>query len=235
MSFEIGFIIKKVVSAMIMPLPIGLILGSFGLWYLYRNHINRAKIFLTISLVWIATISYAPLSNTLLIPLENSVSRLKNIPHDVKYILILGGDKEQRGWEVLRLYHQIPNVKIITSGYSPYGGVSTAIQTARLLERSGVLKEDIIIQDKPKDTNEEVVAIKKLLGASPFILVTSAYHMPRAISLFQREGLNPIPAPTQFQIRDRDTILSVPKGKELLKTEQAWHEYLGLLWYSIRG
>ncbi|NEW60152.1 hypothetical protein GSY74_02550, partial [Sulfurovum sp. bin170] len=145
MSMEIGFVIKKMVSAIVMPLPIGLILGVIGLWYLYRNHNKKAKIFLTISLLWIATISYTPFSNLLLKPLEDSYSKLKKIPKDAKYILLLGGDKERRAWEALRLYHKIPNAKIITSGYAPFGGkIPSAIKTAKFLQKVGVKKEDII-------------------------------------------------------------------------------------------
>lgn len=235
MSIEIGFVIKKALSAVVMPLPIGLILGVIGLWYLYRNHNQRAKIFLTISLLWIAIISYAPFTNTLLKPLETSYAKLKKIPKDVKYILLLGGAKESRAWEALRLYHKIPNAKIITSGYAPFGTkIPSAITTARFLQKVGVKKSDIIMQTKPKTTEEEAIEMKNRLGKKPFILVTSAYHMPRAMKLFEKYGLKPIPAPTDFKIKSYDTPLSTPKGQKLLQTDQAWHEHLGLLWHSLR-
>ena len=235
MSIGIGFILKKALSAVVMPLPIGLILGAIGLWYLYREHHTRAKIFLTISLLWIATISYTPFTNTLLEPLETSYKVLKPIPKETQYILLLGGDKESRSWEALRLYHKIPNAKIITSGYAPFGGkIPSAVATANFLQKVGVKKEDIIMQTKPRTTEEEAIEIKNRLGEKPFILVTSAYHMPRAIKLFKKHGLNPIPAPTDFKIKSYDSSISTPKGKKLLQTDQAWHEYLGLLWNSLR-
>ena len=235
MNIEIGFIIKKLLSAIVMPLPIGLILGSIGLWYLYREKLKQAKMFLTISLLWIAIISYAPFTNTLLAPLENSYKKLKKIEEDTKYILLLGGDKENRGWEALRLYHKIPNAKIITSGYAPFGGkIPSALSTARFLQKVGVKREDIIMLIKPKSTEEEALEIKSRLGDKPFILVTSAYHMPRAIGLFQKYNLHPIPAPTDFKIKSHDSPFSTPKGKKLLQTDQAWHEYLGLFWNWLR-
>ena len=236
MSMEIGFIIKKALSAIVMPLPIGLIIGIIGLLYLYEEHHTKAKIFLTISIIWIAIISYAPFTNMLLHPLENSYKRLKEIPKDTKYILLLGGDKESRAWEALRLYHKIPNAKIITSGYAPFGGkVPSAVLTSIFLQKVGVKKEDIIMQPKPKTTEEEAIEIKNHLREKPFILVTSAYHMPRAMKLFEKYGLHPIPAPTDFKIKGYDSPLSTPKGKKLLQTDQAWHEYIGMLWNSLRG
>ncbi len=232
---EIGFLLKKILSAILMPLSIGLFLGFLGLWFLYKENLKKAKLFLTVSFIWIVAISYVPIANIFIAPLENSNKIIKDIPKDIKYILLLGGDRENRGWEVLRLYHKIPNSKIITSGYAGSGDIPEAIKTANILIELGIAKKDIIIHSKPKDTKEEAVEIKKLLGAKPFILVTSAYHMPRALALFKKEKLNPIPAPTDYKIKDSDKILSVPSGYSLKKTEIAWHEYLGLLWSKLRG
>ncbi len=49
--------------------------------------------------------------------------------------------------------------------------------------------------DLPKDTEEEAAAVKQAIGDAPFLLVTSASHLPRAMIFFQQEGLNPLPAP----------------------------------------
>ena len=233
MSF--GFVIKKFISSMIMPLSLGLILALIGLILLYKDNFKKAKIFLTIAFVWIAIVSYTPFSNFLLTPLENSHNKLINIPADVKYILLLGGDQPNRGWEALRLYHSIKNSKIITSGYEGHGKIPEAVKTAKILMELGIPKKDIIVHSKPKDTKEEAVKIKELLGKRPFILITSAYHMPRALALFKKEGLNPIVAPTNFLIKSSNKFLSIPNGNSLKKTEAAWHEYLGLLWSKLRG
>ncbi|MEA3552801.1 MAG: hypothetical protein U9R39_00205, partial [Campylobacterota bacterium] len=96
---SIAFTLKKVISGLIMPLSIGLIFALVGLYYLYKNSYKKAKIFLTFSVVWIALISYSPISNQLLTPLETKYTKLENIPKDVKHILLLGGDLENRGWE----------------------------------------------------------------------------------------------------------------------------------------
>lgn len=235
MSLGFGFILKKAISAIFMPLSIGLILGVVGLWYLHKKNIKKAKIFLTISLVWTLLISSLPFATFIVKPLESHYSKLKDIPKNIKYILLLGGDKEYRSWEALRLYKSIPNSKIITSGYPSVSSSSGAIATAKFLEKVGVKKEDILMQIEPKDTEEEVIAIKSRLKDKPFIVVTSAYQMPRAMILFKKYGLNPTPAPTDFKARNgTDIFFHSPKGKYLLTTEQAWHEYLGLLWLKLR-
>jgi len=233
----IGFIAKKAVSAMIMPLSIGLILGIVSIGYLYKNRIKRAKFFLIISVVWISIVSYPPFAYGVMKPLESRYSKLTDIPKNVKYILLLGGDKRCRAWEAVRLYQNIPDAKIITSGYSAGSKDLGAEATARfLIHFGGVKKEDIILQQEPTDTAQEAIEIKKRLKDKPFFLVTSAYHMPRAMEIFKKEGLSPIPAPTDYKVLDSKYIyLHVPKGKYLLITEQAWHEYLGLLWLKLKS
>jgi uncharacterized SAM-binding protein YcdF (DUF218 family) len=228
------FLIKKFISILLMPLSIGLILGLIGFWFLHKNSIKRAKIFFAISLSWIFIISSASFAKLLLAPLENSYPPLTTIPKNVHYILLLGGDRRNRAWEALRLYRKIPNAKIITSGYSPEGTIPDAIRTAKLLESVGVKKNDIIIQSKPKNTKEEAIEIKKRLKDKPFILVTSAYHMPRAMELFHMEKLYPIPAPTDYRSRDKNVFYLFLQGKWLHRTEQAWHEYMGLAWLWLK-
>lgn len=234
MSLELGFIIKKVISMMLMPLSLGIFFALLALWFLHKENIKKSKRYLSFSILWIALVSYAPFANLMLYPLETIYPKLEKIPSNIKYILLLGGDKEKRTWEALRLYHQIPNLKIITSGYALHDQISEADKTAKLLVESGVKNEDILRQSKVKDTQEEAISMKKRVGERPFILVTSAYHMPRAIKFFQQEGLNPIPAPTDFNNPKEDGLFSIFHSKQLQKTERAWHEYLGLLWMNIK-
>lgn len=232
---EFTFLVKKVISAMIMPLSFGLIVGFIGLIFLYKDRYKSAKIFISLSLLWITTISYVPFSNFVIKPLETTYQKLETIPANLHYILLLGGDMENRAWEVVRLYNKIKNAKIITSGYAGREKTPEAIKTATILASIGIPKEDIIIHSKPKDTKEEAIAVKSLLGDQDFILVTSAYHMPRAMALFQKEGLHPIAAPTDFKIKKSDKIISVPSGHNLEKTEIALHEYIGILWSTLTG
>lgn len=216
-----------------MPLTLVAILVILAVWLLHKNNTKRAKHYLLLALIWLFFISSAPISSLLLAPLENQYPPLVNIPPNIEYILLLGGDRERRTWEGARLYHQIPEVKIITSGYSRYNKVSEAEKIGRLLQQAGVKKEDILMQDQAKDTKEEALAIKERLGEKPFLLVTSAYHMPRTMKIFNDTGLHPIAAPADFNDRDDDSIGSFFQGKQLRKTEKALHEYLGWLWVKI--
>jgi len=232
---EFGFLLKKIISIFIMPLPIFVLIGLLGLIFLYKNSIKKAKIFLSVSLLGIIIISSKPFASVLLVPLESQYQSLKVIPNDVKHILLLGGDKHNRAWEALRLYNLIPNSKIITSGYSFKGNTPEAVLTAKLLIASGVKKEDIIIHSMPKDTLEEALYVKKVLKDKKFILITSAYHMSRSIATFNSVGLYPIASATNYLIKPKEGGLEAISGNNILQTELAWHEYIGLLWNKIKN
>jgi uncharacterized SAM-binding protein YcdF (DUF218 family) len=235
MSLEWSFIAKKIISIALLPISLGVLLAVIALIYLFKENIKRAKIYLIASLFWITVVSSPPFGSLLLESLENRYPPLIDVPKNIEYILLLGGERERRTWEALRLYHQIPNVKIITSGYAMSGDVSEAEVTAILLRESGVKKEDILMQREAKDTEEEAEAMKKRVGERPFILVTSASHLPRAMQFFKSRGLNPIPAPADLNYQDEDNIYNIFHAKQLKKTERAWHEYFGLLWLKIKS
>ncbi|MEJ2700306.1 MAG: ElyC/SanA/YdcF family protein, partial [Desulfuromonadales bacterium] len=135
--------------------------------------------------------------------------------------------------EGIRLYRQLPAARLVLSGGPVYGSDTMAEGYARAALALGVPASALVKLDTPRDTAEEARAVRKLLGVGrPFLLVTSASHMPRAMRLFQRGGLKPIPAPTRHESlrenRSRFRYL-VPSAQQLRKTERAFHEYVGML------
>ncbi len=237
-EYGFGFWLKKSISAVLMPLPVGLLTGFLGLWYLFRGHYAKAKTIVTVSLLWIALFSYAPIVDVMTEPLEESYERLTDEQimgyKDVKYILLLGGDAQHRAWEALRIHRLLPETKIIASGYRGGAVVSDANVSAELLLDGGVERKSVRINDKPKDTYEEALAVAKMIGKERFFLVTSGYHMRRAKRFFDDAGLNPIAAPADSSNGGCASPWEAPNARELTKSEHAWHEYLGLLWSRIR-
>ena len=62
--------------------------------------------------------------------------------------------------------------------------------------------------------------------------------MPRSVALFKKHGLQPIPAPADYQVKEAqgpDPTRFFPKAGPLVQMESAWHEYLGLAWAWLRG
>jgi len=235
MNVELGFMLKKMFAVAVMPLSIGLILVLVALIFLYFNKIEKAKKYLKISIVWILLVTWAPFGDLMLKPLESAYPKLETMPKNIEYILLLGGDRDKRAWEALRLYQKIPNVKIITSGYSLHDTISDAEKTANKLMESGIPKERILMQELAKTTFEEAEWMKKRVGEQPFIIITAAYHMPRTMAIFKKAGLNAIAAPADFNRAQESGLFSILQSSQLEKTEHAWHEYIGLLVYKLQG
>ena len=233
MEIGVAFMIKKSIAWLLMPMPLGVMMLLIALWLLHQGNHRRAKQFLLGTVLWFGVVTHAHLSSLLLLPLESRYEKIGHIPAGVKYILLLGGDKERRAWEAIRLYRKIEGAKIVTSGYSMHDRLSDAYKASELLIEAGVVPADIMMQEDVKDTKEEAARMKERVGDRPFLLVTSAYHMPRSMLLFQQEGLSPVAAPGDFNDRGEDSIWSLFRARHLEKTERAVHEYIGLLWVYL--
>jgi len=181
-------------------------------------------------------------SNFLLSPLENKYSPLgiEDIEKADKMVLLLGGREADvlRGSEVLRISHlRDHQVKIIISGTDPLLPASEeALAVKRFFANRGLAEENIIIEGQSRNTWENIRNVKEIVEEKPFFLVTSAYHMERALKEFEKVGANPIPAPTDFKIKTEkyNALDFLPDAQNLRKSDLAFHEYLGILWYGLK-
>lgn len=152
------------------------------------------------------------------------------------------------------LYHQGAAPKLLlTGGYIPWMGEvdgSPAENMASVLTLLGVPPEAFILETRSLNTYENALYSKEILdsmGVNRIILVTSAQHMPRSVGLFEKQGLEVIPAPTDFSVTqsswDRlwepNLITQVfnffPSVNSLSATTSAMKEYIGIMVYKMRG
>jgi uncharacterized SAM-binding protein YcdF (DUF218 family) len=237
-----------------MPLPLFVILFLVGVFYLHKSHIKKAKVILSLSFLWLFLISYPPLVNTLLYAYETSYKTLETAPKEVKYIYVLGGGHHSdkalpitsqinaaavvRLNEGIRLFRQLKEKPmLIVSGFSTlYDNTPHAILQEKLALSLGVPKEKLHLEPRVQDTQEEAVAAKKYIKDAPFILVTSASHMPRAMRFFNHVGLTPIAAPTNHlaHVAQPNYFAFFAVGA-LKKSRILWHELLGRVWQKVKG
>lgn len=233
-----------------MPLTLGLILLLIGLIYLFISRYGKAKFYLSISFLWIFLIGYSPFSNYIIQALEQQYKAYLDIDPSIKYVVVLGHghftNKEISGVsqlsataltrlnEGIRIYRQLDNAKIIFSGYKGNDKTTPhAIISKEVAISLGIAKENILTQEKAKDTQEEARLVKSIVGNNTFVLVTSASHMPRAMEIFKDESLNAIPAPTDFLSKEDGSYKREVRAEDIRKTEVAMHEYFGIVWHSI--
>ncbi|MCT7597139.1 ElyC/SanA/YdcF family protein [Aliarcobacter butzleri] len=245
------FLLKKIISAFFLPVPIGIILLFLALFFLLKNSYKKAKIFLVLGFFWFALLSNQTISNMIISPLENAYPALKETPKDIKYILVLGnGHKTNDNFPItselnttainrliegIRHYKNLENSKLIVSGYS-FDDVNSHAQMQKKLAISlGVNEADIITLDTPKDTKEEAIEAKKIVGNQKLILVTTASHMKRAVMLFEKEDLNIISSPTNHKFFTSTYPTSYFNATNIKKVELAFHEYLGMVYSYVKG
>lgn len=141
--------------------------------------------------------------------------------------------------EGIRLWRANPGSKLIFTGAAAKtNNVSTAEAGARVAQSLGVPRSEIITLDKPKDTEEEAIAVKQAIGDTPFLLVTSASHLPRAMIFFQQAGLHPLPAPANQLAIDSPLNpweRAIPSPVWLMHSDRVGYETLGRIWQWLKG
>ena len=245
---DIGFILKKFITFFVEPFGFIVTLLLIGLYFLFIKRELYSKIFLSLGVSLLLLLSYTPFSNFLITNLENSYPKY-NYKHSIKYIHVLGcGQNDditqplssqladcsiKRVIEGIMIYNKTPNSKLIFTGYKGKTSISSAEINKKFAIELGVQEKDIITSAKPKDTAQEADFTKIIVKQEPFVLVTSATHMPRAMKLFLSRGMYPIPAPTLFYKRDIKTYFELPSIRNLENSRIAIHEYFGMLWNEI--
>ncbi len=249
------FTLKKVIGNMLLPLPLMLLIIGAGLALLWFSRFQKTgKIFISIGWLALLLLSLQPVADRLLRPIESTYPTWNN-SQKVDYIVVLGGgytwnpqwapssnlinNSLPRLNEGIRLWRENPGSKLIfTGGVAKTNTVSTAEVGARVAQSLGVPREQIITLDLPKDTEEEAAAVKQAIGDAPFLLVTSASHLPRAMIFFQQEGLNPLPAPANQLAIDSPLNpweRAIPSPVWLMHSDRVGYETLGRIWQWLKG
>lgn len=249
------FILKKFIGGLLLPLPFLLLMMGVALCLLWFTRWQKsAKALLSVSWLVLLLISLQPVADKMLKPIEDTYPTWRG-SEKVGYIVVLGGgytwnpdwapssnlisNSLPRLAEGVRLWQANPGAKIIFTGARAMTNpVSTAEAGARVAESLGVPRSQIITLDEPKDTEEEAAAVAKTIGQQPFLLVTSASHLPRAMIFFRNAGLHPIPAPAnqlaiESPLNPWERI--IPSPIWLMHSDRVGYETLGRIWQWLKG
>jgi uncharacterized SAM-binding protein YcdF (DUF218 family) len=140
--------------------------------------------------------------------------------------------------EGIRIYRRLPQTKLILSGGPGFTNTSDGAIMAQAAQALGVPAAAIVAETAARDTEEQAQLIKPIVQQDQFILVTSANHLPRAMALFQKVGLQPIPAPADFQVKTSLLLTPgyfYPSVEALSKTDRSFYEFWGWWWAKVRG
>ncbi len=253
------FILSKVLGFFATPSNGIMVAGLCGALLLSTRFARTGRWLATASLVMLAIVGLSPLGNALIIPLEERFPPWDASGGAPDGIVVLGGavspdvaaarnqqalnEAAERMTAVVELARRYPAARIIFSGGDGsfgYEGGNEADSALRLFERLGLPGGRVIAEDKSRNTVENAVFSKRLAMPKPgerWLLVTSAYHMPRAVGVFRRAGFPVEAYPVDWRTRGRQDMTrpfsSVVDG--LKRTDTAVHEWVGLAVYWLTG
>jgi uncharacterized SAM-binding protein YcdF (DUF218 family) len=262
------FALKKLLSAVLQPCSLLLTVMTLGLVMLFFSKKPRiAKALLSAGLALLVLLSLGPVARALVRPLEmtypplltEATSASDTLPDGSpapRWVVVLGGGHTEgrslapvhqlsesslvRLAEGIRLQRLLPGSQLVLSGGSNGMTASEAEVLAAAGVSLGAPQDRMVLESQSLDTVDEVRALHALLGGDRFALVTSAMHLPRAMAMFKRAGMHPIPAPTDFLSLDQPSGVGhllglMPHAGAAFAIERGLHEYLGLFWAKLRG
>jgi uncharacterized SAM-binding protein YcdF (DUF218 family) len=206
----------------------------------------------------LVVLGLSPLGNMLIIPLEQRFPPWDASRGPPAGILVLGGaispdvsaarneivlnEAAERLTVIADLARRFPNAPILFSGGSGelMGGESEAPFASRLLETLGVSRERIVLEERSRNTVENAIFSKQIAQPKPtqrWLLVTSGYHMPRAVGVFRKIGFPVEPYPVDWRTRGPQDMLRpfASVGDGLRRVDTAMREWVGLAVYWITG
>nr|WP_255575127.1 YdcF family protein [Caldovatus aquaticus] len=234
-----------------------LLLGWLGLWALWRRR-RWGRWPLLAALGFYTAILATPLSQWVLIPLEERFPRPAEAPARVDGVVVLGGMVDQnltearglpalngaaeRLTEMVALARRYPEARIVFTGGQGslvHGGLTEADVVRSLLAALGVPEARVTYEDAARNTHQNAVLTRVLVrprSGETWLLVTSASHMPRAMGVFRKAGWEVVAWPVNYRTgRSLAAWYDAPFPERLAQFETGLREWLGLVAYRAMG
>lgn len=232
------------------PILILCVLGLLLLGGMLRRQWWKGSVLLGVVLASLYFLAVAPGAALLLRPLEGRYPALLSPPRTQAIVVLSGGENFRHDLPALHslppstLARVVEGVRLFLAlGGEPIlwfvggegvvgGGIPLMAQAAWEL---GVPKEKLRWLTASRNTWEDAALVAQHLETSSFILVTSAFHLPRALRCFWAQGRTPIPAPCGHRAPASQGVRAyVPSLQNLHASALALREHLALFWYGLR-
>jgi len=257
--------LSKLLPLLVYPVGLACILLMLSL-ISRREGWKRFAVVLALLVLWLSGNRW--ISMSVVRSLEWRYLPLENIP-EADAIVVLGGgtdapdfprpmvDVTAAGDRILYgglLYKEGKAPLILLSGgnisWLGTKGNTPADQMAQILSMMEIPRDAILLQTQSQNTYEDALySSQKLkeLGFNRILLVTSALHMPRSVGLFEKQGIEVIPAPTDYRVTQASwddlknpsfesfVINLFPNVSNATALTNALKEYIGMMVYRLRG
>ncbi|GLS29487.1 Uncharacterized SAM-binding protein YcdF, DUF218 family [Mesorhizobium albiziae] len=253
------FYLSKIFWFFAQPLNFSIFLVIASLLAVFFGRRRLALTSLSAAFLILALSAWTSLAPLLMHPLEDRFPRPASLPEKVDGIVVLGGGFEgavnlarggyelngsgDRFVETAVLARRFPDAKILISGGTGsmlLEGEEDANTAFRLLVALGVAPERLILESKSRNTAENAQFSKELVNpqaGETWLLVTSAFHMPRSVGLFRKVDFPVIPWPTDYRTTGREGVALFTDNQTdaLQNTTLAIREWMGLVAYWLSG
>ncbi len=248
------FLLKNILTALILP-PTGLVLlALFGLWLARSCRSRRwqhgGAVLATLSLLGLLVLSLPVVGNALMVPLEPHPPITAAQLQRVQAIVILGAGSHYAAAEYggdtvshytlerlrygARLAREF-RLPLLVTGGSPFGGRAEAESMREALESDFGMKVRWV-ETASRDTAENAALSAPVLkadGVTRIALVSHGWHLPRAMPLFEKQGLEVTSAPTAFSTGSPSLLEDLLPGG-MVRSRRALNEYLGQLYNRLK-
>jgi uncharacterized SAM-binding protein YcdF (DUF218 family) len=253
------FVLSKTLGVMLLPTNFLMVLGLIGVFLLVSRFAALGRTLLVVSVVLLAVCGFSPLGNILLYPLEQRFPPWDPAQGAPDGIVVLGGPIDAdisvaRDTPVIRsapdriiaaatLAHRYPGARIVFSGGSPNLIANDAREAdfaGEVFQNLGIDKSRLTMERRSRNTFENAEFSKAIAAPKPgerWLLVTSAFHMPRSVGVFRKAGFAVEPYPVDWRVGGRDDLWSFTNfaADGWGRSDTALREWLGLVAYWMTG
>jgi uncharacterized SAM-binding protein YcdF (DUF218 family) len=253
------FFLSKVLGFFAIPSNLVISIGLLGLLLLATRFARAGRRLMGTSLIVLAVIGLSPLGNMVILPLEQRFPPWDYNRPAPDGIVVLGGavtvavsvarnevalnESAERMTVVADLARRYPKARIVFSGGNGLLLLRDGTEAefaVRLFETFGISPDRILAEDRSRNTVENAIFSKDLANPKPgetWLLVTSAYHMPRGVGVFRQQGFPVDAFPVDWRTRGViDSLRPFPTmGDGIRRTDTAVHEWVGLTVYWLTG
>ncbi len=251
---SIFFTLSKFTWALLSPSNLIIFALGLGTVFLLFKHHSLAKWFLVPTAILSLTVMLYPVGDYLIEPLETRFHQPEKTLPNVDGIIVLGGGEDyiaSLSWDTPEinaggdryigaayLAQKHPEIPVFLTGGSGSltlrGIHSDGSIPELLLKRMGVANDRMIIEPESRNTYENFKYTKPLLPKQDgtYLLVTSAFHMPRSVGIARQQGINVIAYPVDYRSStEQYRFIEFKFLKHIDVLEIAWKEWIGLTVY----
>jgi uncharacterized SAM-binding protein YcdF (DUF218 family) len=253
------FALSKTVGHLLLPSNFLIGFGLLGALLLFTRYARAGRRLMAAALVLLAVCAFSPLANFLLFPLEQRFPKWDHSRGEPDGIIVLGGPLDAdlsaaHGVPVISgsadriigaatLAHRYPNARLVYTGGSPNlisNDAKEADYATALFQGLGIPKSRLTMERQSRNTRENAEFSKEIVKPKPgerWLLVTSAYHMPRSIGLFRKAGFPVEAYPVDWHVGTKEDLFKfyVIANDGLQLVDTGVREWMGLIAYRMSG